>query len=89
MDPEIIPLPENIHALTSMDTSRKGRRYSIVGPIAERTRAKANPNDDQGTEIRFDMLQDDYMAGNKTLEEKEEFVFDSFQTVGIASLSRE
>lgn len=72
-----------------MDTSRKGCRYSIVGPIAERTRAKANPNGEQGTEIRFDMLQDDYMAGNKTLEEKEEFVFDSFQTVGIASLSRE
>lgn len=72
LDPEIIPLPENIHALTNMDTSGKLLRHSTVGPIAERTRAKANPNEEQDTEIRFDMLQDDYMAGDKTLEEKEE-----------------
>lgn len=43
-----------------------------VGPIAERTRAKAKTQNDVESEIPFEILQDDHITKDKVLEEKEE-----------------
>lgn len=44
-----------------------------VGPIAERTRAKAKTQNDVESEIPFEILQDDHITKDKVLEEKEEY----------------